>query len=188
MLKKSLWISAMVIILLSLVISPTISKNETKAKSADVSTLETKIQTPINTDQNVIVDAVVAKEDDRAEKLAAYFATKNSPFVGVARDFIAIADKYSIDWTLLPAIAGLESSFGLHVPAYSYNPYGWNNGKYSFKSWSQATEVVASALRTRYVPVGEITAFRIGPTYAASPTWAERVSAYQREINRFASQ
>ncbi len=181
------------LVLLALVAGPTISSELPLAKQVTNS----KVNIPVETVQvsasettiepkNTVVDSIVAKEDDRAEKLAAYFAVKNSPFVNVASDFITVADKYDIDWTLLPAITGVESSFGLHVPAFSYNPYGWNNGHYHFQNWVDAANEVALGLRTRYAPTGVITAARIGKMYAANPTWASRVYKYQQEIALFA--
>lgn len=161
------------------VLSPTTSKN------ADSIAVETPQISTNQTPKNVMVVSVVAKKDDRAERLNAYFAAKGSPFAGKGENFVQVADKYDIDWTLLPAIANLESQLGKAVPAYSFNPYGWNNGKYSFGSWENANEIVASSLRSRYVPVGAVTAFKIGPTYAANPNWASRVSKYQREIVNF---
>ncbi|HEY4694398.1 MAG TPA: hypothetical protein VIH52_00290 [Candidatus Nanoarchaeia archaeon] len=173
----------MITVFSGLVISPTISNLVPQTETPNVSAPTTALE-----NKNLMVDTVVAKKDDRAEKLASYFATKNSPFVPYAEDFVAISDKYDLDWTLLPSIAGLESSFGLQVPFLSFNPYGWNNGKYRFQSWVQATEVVAAGIRSRYAPSGEVTPFRIGRMYAESPTWAVRVSRYQAEILRFAAE
>ena len=182
MLKTLARISVMVAGLCALVASPTIAKSNNKAAATAVA------QETITPTVNTIVVSVVAKTDDRAEKLANYFASKNSPFVPYAKDFVAIADKYDIDWTLLPSITGVESSFGIAVPAFSYNPYGWNNGKTYFPSWVAATETVASGLRTRYAPTGVITPWRIGPMYAESTTWAVRVARFQSELLAYASQ
>ncbi len=162
-----------------LAVSPT-TANDTFSDSAPRPQIST---TPIK--QNVMVVSVVAKKDNRAERLNKYFATNGSPFTGKGKNFVEIADKYDMDWTLLPAIANLESQLGKYIPAGSFNPYGWNNGKYRFGSWENANEVVANALRTRYVPVGKISPYKIGPTYAANPNWAARVSSYQRELVNF---
>ena len=160
--------------------SPTISNQTHVADKASSLQVESgQIQ------KNVIVVSIVAKEDDRAQRLERYFQAKASPFSGQTANFIAIADKYDIDWTLLPAIAYLESQLGKQVPACSYNPYGWNNGRMKFKSWIDATETVAQGIRARYAPTGEVTAYRIGRKYAESPTWAVRVTKYQAEINNF---
>ena len=132
-----------------------------------------------------MVATVVATKDNRAERLEQYFAANASPFVGKGENFVSVADKYDIDWTLLPAIAKLESQLGKQIPAFSYNPYGWNNGPFRFGICETALEIVANGLRTRYAPTGVITPARIGRMYAASPTWAVRVTKYQLEINSF---
>lgn len=173
--------SAIVAIAVSILASsPTISNSHQSADLAKALPIESS-----QVQKNAIVVSIVAKKDDRAAKLERYFQAKGSPFVGQSEGFIAIADKYDIDWTLLPAIAYLESQLGKQVPAFSYNPYGWNNGRMKFKSWIEATETVAQGIRTRYAPTGDVTAYRIGKMYAESPTWAVRVTKYQAEINRF---
>jgi len=160
--------------------SPTISKSKNKAEQ--VKPWQAKITL---VPKNTIVEQIIAKEDDRVERLERYFQAKNSPFSGNAASFVAIADKYQLDWTLLPAIANLESQLGKLVLANSYNPYGWNNGKMKFISWVEATETVASGIRSRYAPTGEVTAYRIGGFYAESPTWAARVTKFQAEIRSY---
>ncbi len=169
------------IVLLAIAISPTIShsQNQTKAVKAPQA-LATK--TPV---ADVMVVDVVAAKDNRADRLQAYFAAKNSPFTPYAQNFIDVADKYDLDWTLLPAIANVESQLGKQIPGGSFNPYGWNNGNYRFLSWENANEVVANGLRTRYAPTGLVTPYRIGRMYAASPTWAVRVAKYQLELSGF---
>lgn len=177
MTKVYLRIAALVTIAIAiLVASPTIAKEKSQKAESSPQITQPK------TNQNVMVVSIVATKDNRAERLEKYFAKYGSPFAGKAQNFIDVADKYSFDWTLLPAITHLESQLGKAIPAYSYNAYGWNNGKYRFVSWEAANEVVGKALRTRYAPSGEITPWRIGRMYAESPTWAERVSRYQKAI------
>ncbi len=177
MTKNYLRIAALATIALAiLVASPTIAKEkDTKAEPVP------QITQPKITQTAMVVE-VVAMKDNRADRLEKYFADNFSPFRGKGQNFIDVADKYDLDWTLLPAIANLESQLGKVVPAYSYNPYGWNGGRYHFASWENANEIVASGLRTRYAPTGVITPWRIGRMYAESPTWAERVSRYQKVI------
>ena len=166
--------------LLILLISPTITKNDYKAQTAQPPVL---IASP--KPKNLVVVSMVAGVDNRADRLARYLASKDSPLVPYAQDFVEISDKYNLDYTFLPAITGVESSFGQRVPAYSYNPYGWNNGAAHFQNWVDATNQVASGIRTRYMPEGEVTSFAIGSRYAQDPFWAERVYRYQLEIGRF---
>lgn len=169
------------LVILAIAISPTISNSETEPQAVDTPTA-LGVQ-PQKSD--VISIVAVSAKDDRAARLEKFFASKNSPFTPIAENFIATSDKYDFDWTLLPAIANLESQLGKMVPANSFNPYGWNNGNYKFSSWEDANEIVANGLRTRYAPFGEIDPYRIGKMYAASPTWAVRVAKYQAEIRNF---
>jgi hypothetical protein len=165
-----------------LAISPTITKHflakldQQKTVNAYQPTLQP---------ENVMVVSVVAKPDDRATRLKKFLRSQASPMAGDAEALVKIADKYGLDWTFLPAIAALESQYGKMIPTGSFNPYGWNNGRASFASFADASEEVASGIRSRYQPEGEVTAWGIGSRYAASKTWAVRVVAYQEQIARF---
>lgn len=163
-----------------LLVSPTILKSTDRASVAQAA-----VEKPTPKSRVTMGVSIVAKKDDRGDKLAAFFATKKSPFAPYAQSFVAIADKYEMDYTLLPAIAGVESTYGLAIPANSFNPYGWNNGAYKFKSWVEATEIVANGIRTRYAPNGEVSPWLIGSRYAANPAWASHVAKYQAEIASF---
>lgn len=181
MLSKTLRTSAIAICISMLFASPTIFNTPTGA--AAQSTVAT--YQPLIADESTTVASVVAKPDDRAERLRKYLESKRSPMASSAEALVEIADKYDLDWTLLPAIAGLESQYGLYVPVNSYNPYGWNNGRMNFVSWAAASETVAHGIRTRYEPTGEVTAWKIGSRYAASKTWAVRVVKFQAQIAAF---
>jgi len=102
-----------------------------------------------------------------------------------AASFIKIADANGLDWRLLPAIAGVESTFGRFTPSGSHNAYGWHNGNYYFKSWSAASEYVAKGIKQKWGSMGEITAWKIGPYYAENPHWAARVDSFMRTIGSF---
>ena len=129
------------------------------------------------------VVTIKAKKDNREQRLKNYFNSNGSPLVPHAKEFIKIADKYGLDWRLLPAIAGVESTFGLYVPAGSYNPYGWNNGNFYFRNWVASTDYVASQIKSRWGSLDPITPWTIGPSYAASPTWAYKVSKYMNAVS-----
>lgn len=175
---------AMAIVALCLLFaSPTTTNNFGQA-TAQVASAPNVSQTSVQ-EKNVMVVSVVAKKDDRAKRLGAYLLSVGSPMAADAESLVKIADSYDLDWTLLPAIAGLESQYGKMVPAGSYNPYGWDNGRMNFKSWSDASETVAAGIRIRYQPTGIVTPWDIGSRYAASPTWAVRVTKNQSIINQF---
>src|SRR5260221_11487147 len=92
--------------------------------------------------------------DTRVTKLRAYFEKNNSPLTDYADEFVKYADKYELDWRFLPAISGVESTFGKHIPYNSYNAYGWANGDYKFTSWEDSIEHVTKTLRTKYIDRG----------------------------------
>ena len=124
--------------------------------------------------------------DNRVEKLTAFLEKYDSPLTSYVPDFIEMADKYQIDWKLLPAITGVESTFGKQIPSGSYNAYGWNNGNYRFQSWENSIEIVSKALREKYYNRGLDNPYKIGPVYAPpSSTWAGKVSRFMNEIESF---
>ncbi len=130
---------------------------------------------------------VQKKPDIRAKVLENYLESVQSPMAPYAEVFVREADKYELDWRLVPAIAGLESSFGKYIPAGSYNAFGWGifTGKTSgktFQSWEDAISTVSQGLKEKYIDDGLITIESIGNRYAASQTWAARIHII---MNRF---
>lgn len=139
---------------------------------------------PIQPRHTLKIEAKVTKaESDYREQTLYNFLTKRkSPLAVYTRDFIEIADKYNLDYRFLPAIAGLESSWGQALLQNSHNPFGWGGGRIYFKSFPEAFVAVAQGIRTRYVPTGKVTPQLVGPTYAATPTWASRVTGFMVQI------
>ncbi|MFZ2199236.1 MAG: hypothetical protein WAV40_00405 [Microgenomates group bacterium] len=97
---------------------------------------------------------VSAKETDmRAEKMRVVLKKYHSPMLGLEDVLIKTAEKYHLDWTLLAAIAGTESSFARRMPANCINPYGWGiygDNKLCFKTLEDSIEGVASGLAKKY--------------------------------------
>lgn len=124
--------------------------------------------------------------DPRAKTLADYFATKNSPFQYQAQDFIDAADKYNIDWKLVPAISGVESTFGTN--SYGYNAWGWGiygNSALGFNSWKDGIYTVTGGLKTGYIDKGLTDPYSINKIYAASPTWGSRVNFFMNDLEKY---
>jgi hypothetical protein len=103
-----------------------------------------------------------------------------------AEELVAASDKYGLDWRLVPAISGVESTFGKHIPKGSYNAYGWANGDYRFKSWEDSIEIVSQTLRTKYIDRGAPSINKIARRYAPpSTTWARNVKFFMYKIEAF---
>ena len=77
----------------------------------------------------------LAQPDKRIQQLESFLKSYDSPLAEQAENFIISADRYGIDWKLVPAITGVESTFGKRIPYQSYNAYGWASGTYFFESW-----------------------------------------------------
>ena len=125
------------------------------------------------------------KYDYRVLSLRDFLESHNSPLASYSGTFIKEADHYGLDWRLVPAITGVESTFGKNIPTKSYNAYGWANGKFRFSSWEESIFVVNKALRERYINRGATSIAKIGRIYATNPTWAWKVSFFMLRIEPY---
>jgi hypothetical protein len=124
------------------------------------------------------------KADTRVVTLKKFLEKYNSPLADYAYEFVYYADMYDIDWRLVPAISGVESTFGKRIPQGSYNAYGWANGKYQFKSWDDSIEIVTRTLREKYYDRGADSIAKIARRYAPpSTTWGWKVKYFMNEID-----
>lgn len=128
-------------------------------------------------------------QDERVVALTKYLENYESPLAPYASDFVESADRHNLDWRLVAAISGLESGFGKHIPYNSYNGWGWGvygDNVIRFASWSEGIETISKGLRQRYLKDRvESDPYFIGPTYASSPTWAQRVDYFMQRIGEF---
>ncbi|QQG41337.1 MAG: glucosaminidase domain-containing protein [Candidatus Woesebacteria bacterium] len=122
--------------------------------------------------------------DYRVENLRHYLDRFNSPLTSYSEEFVMYADLYGLDYRLVPAITGVESTFGKHIPYKSYNAYGWANGNYKFLSWEDSIKHVTMTLRNEYINKGAASIAKISRRYAPpSTTWAGKVSYFIGKID-----
>jgi hypothetical protein len=142
-------------------------------------------QTANSSGSSAILKNSLIEKDNREDILKNFLIKYNSPLVPYAKDFIKAADFYEVDWKLLPAIAGVESSFGKRIPKDSFNAYGWNNGKFKFSSWEDSIWYVNSQLKFNYLNRGKKSISQIAKIYAPpSNSWAGKVNFFIREIEK----
>lgn len=127
------------------------------------------------------------KMDQRAEILQAYLNRYDSPLKGQAQDFIDAADTYGLDWKLVPAIAGVESTFGKFIPG-GYNAWGW--GVYGtqaiyFDSWRDGIFTVSEGLKKNYIGRGLNDPYAINKMYSTSPAWGSHVTYFLEDMEKF---
>lgn len=127
---------------------------------------------------------VIIEEDKRVSLLRDYLDSKKSPLTAYSEYFIEISDKYGLDWTLMPAIAGMESSFGKSMPTKSNNPFGLGGGKLmSFPTLYDSIEYEGKLLSQNYKlaanhAIGSIYC----PKYECNQNWAVIVTNFSEEI------
>ena len=137
----------------------------------------------------VLADSPSALSDNRVKILREFLESYNSPIAPFARAFVETADIYNLDWKLVAAISGVESTFGQQIPSGSYNGWGWgvygNNVTY-FSSWENGLQTISKGLRENYMDKwGATNVYEIGRTYAASSAWASHVEYFMNRISDF---
>ncbi len=119
----------------------------------------------------------------RVLKLRRYFTKWNSPLASFSDLIVYAANAYEIPWTLIPAIAGVESGFCRSIIHNSYNCWGWRNGVHRFVSYEEAIITISQSLRLKYYDKGLTTIERIAPRYAPpSPNWGGKVRFFMEKI------
>lgn len=127
-------------------------------------------------------------EDSRSAILDNYFSSQGAPLSGQGKILVALADKYSLDWRLVPAIAMQESNGGKVMPRESFNAWGWaiytgkNSGAY-FDSWEHAIETVSKGLAKYRDSYGLITPEQIMQLY--TPDSAANGGSWARGVRYF---
>lgn len=96
-----------------------------------------------------VTKEIVSIEDvrkERAEAINHFFKQRSMPLAGTGMTFVLVAEKYGLDWRLLPAIGVRESSGGKQ--ACGYNAFGWGSCKlgHNFNSYEEAIEALGKNL------------------------------------------
>lgn len=124
----------------------------------------------------------------KAQKIELFFRVNrnNAPLADYAEKFVEVANKYGLDYRLLPAIATVESGGG-KSNFRSYNAWGWGNK--GFSSFEEGIEVVGRGLKTGYIDKGRDTVEEIAPVYCPPnyKNWARSVNQFMLEIERIES-
>lgn len=139
-------------------------------------------------EQVILTDnTAITTKDSRVEVLDKFFETYNSPLQGHAQTFVNTAEKYGIDYKLLPAISCVESTCGKFIIPESYNPFGWgiHGSQYiAFNDFDEAIEKVGEGLDKIYFSKGLDTIPEIAPVYTPpnSNHWMGSVNYFIYEM------
>jgi hypothetical protein len=86
----------------------------------------------ISLKQANVTPAPEYRSDPRFEPLKRFFEKTACPAVKYTKAFLEAADRYALDWRLLPSISFIESTGG--KAAINNNLFGWDSGRAQFKS------------------------------------------------------
>ena len=96
----------------------------------------------------IAVNQQSSDQDEKANKIDAYFAQRNLPMVGQGKKLVSAAEKNDLPWPLIASIAVIESTAGKFAcPKDSNNVFGWNSchGE-KFDSMDEAIDTVAESI------------------------------------------
>lgn len=137
------------------------------------------------------IQTIVETEDARPEIVANFLRRYNSPMEPhdtYGQVFVEVADKYELDFRLLPAIAMNESGLCKAIPENSYNCFGYgihSRGTLRFESYETAIDTVAKGLKKNYIDQGRTTPEQIMQKYTPSSpngAWAKAVGQFMAEM------
>jgi hypothetical protein len=136
--------------------------------------------------ENVTEDTVLQK-DSRIEILQQFFKKYGSALEPYAQDIITAADRYGLDFRLIPAIAMQESNLCKKAPVGSFNCWGFGiyGGKVTkFDNYSEAIDTVSKTLAMDYKGNGLNTTEEIMARYTPSNKgdWAKSVNYFMEQL------
>lgn len=158
-------------------------KNPTANSLSLSSTYTNKVAfAALPTSQNIL-EGKIEQEDARIEMIRQFFAKYKSPLEPYAAHIVENADKYGLDFRLLPAIAMQESNLCNKAPENSYNCWGF--GIYGttvtrFSGFEEAIDTVTRTLVTKYKNQGLESPEEIMKKYTPSSngSWANGVNYF----------
>ena len=138
------------------------------------------------TSQTVLGDSI-SQQDARVAAVADFFKKYNSDLTPFAQNVVSSADKYGLDYRLIPAIAMQESTLCKKAPKDSYNCWGFGiyGGKITkFNNYSEAIDTVTKTLATQYKQNGLETPQQIMAKYTPSSngSWADSVNLFMDQL------
>lgn len=136
------------------------------------------------------LSTIAETADARPQIIERFLKRYNSPMTPhdeYGKKLVEIADKYNLDYRLLPAIAMQESNLCKKIPANSYNCLGYGitaTTTFRFESYEAAFEKAAMGLKKNYIDKGLDTPEKIMAKYTPSSngSWAHSVNRWIWEM------
>jgi hypothetical protein len=129
----------------------------------------------------------IVSQDARLVAVKDFFKKYHSDLLPYADEVISSADKYGLDFRLIPAIAMQESGGCKNAPKDSYNCWGF--GIYAkkvtkFENYAQAIDTVTKTLAKQYKANGLETPEQIMTRYTpgSNGSWAKGVNQFMNQL------
>ena len=130
----------------------------------------------------------IVAQDARLIAVKKFFKRYNSDLLPYAQEVIKSADKYSLDFRLIPAIAMQESNLCKKAPEGSHNCWGF--GIYAkkvtkFDNYTEAIDIVTKTLAKQYKEKGLETPEQIMTMYTpgSNGSWARGVNQFMDQMS-----
>jgi len=129
----------------------------------------------------------IVAQDARLTAVKSFFKKYHSDLLPYAEEIITSADKYNLDFRLVPAIAMQESNLCKKAPKDSHNCWGF--GIYAkkvtkFDNYAQAIDTVTKTLAIQYKQKGLETPEQIMTKYTpgSNGSWAKGVNQFMNQL------
>jgi len=126
-------------------------------------------------------------EDARVAVVKDFFKKYKSDLLPYAQNVVDTADKYNLDYRLVPAIAMQESNLCSKAPKGSYNCWGfaiYGKKVLKFDNYAQAIDTVTKTLAIQYKQQGLETPEQIMTKYTpgSNGSWAKSVNFFMNQL------
>lgn len=135
------------------------------------------------------IEKSVVVSDPREDSLKAYLLSKKSPLADFATHFVRTADTWGLDYTLLPAIAGVESGFETMGNTTDHNPFGYmcSGRPCRFVSFDEAIARVGRSLGegrayASFRSTHSVLELAKKYNYVSPEDWSGKVGYFQKQI------
>lgn len=135
--------------------------------------------------------ATIIEYDDSRPAIVANFLERHKsplqPYDEFGQMLVEIADRYNIDFRLLPSIMMQESNLCKSIPEGTYNCLGFgihSRGTLGFDSYEAGFERAAREIKANYIDIGLTTPEEIMTKYTPSSngSWAASVNQWMAEM------
>lgn len=137
------------------------------------------------------IQSTIEGGDARVTLVANFLKRHDSPlqpYDDWGRKLVAIADKYQLDYRLLPSIAMQESNLCKHIPEGTHNCLGFGitgTSTLSFDTYENSFDRAAKTLKEKYIDEGLTTPLQIMRKYTppSDGSWQASVNQWLTEMN-----